>query len=161
MMGIITKTNEKLKSLLTQKGQGLVEFALVLAFCAAIVWAARETGFSEAISALLGSGEKPEYVTAAIGGGQPGTGGGDNSIPSLIPITPVAIPLILITPVAIPSLILITPVAIPLVEILLVAAPEVVQAGDGMMSGDLMIRLHITRKKTPRQIALRRISMRW
>ena len=79
MRGIITKTNERLKCLLTQKGQGLVEFALILAFCAAIAWAARETGFSEAIGALLGSGENPEYVTAAIGGGQPGTGGGDNS----------------------------------------------------------------------------------
>ena len=77
-MGIITKTNERLKSLLTQKGQGLVEFVLVLAFCAAIAWAARETGFSEAIGALLGSGENPEYVTAAIGGGKSSAGGSDN-----------------------------------------------------------------------------------
>lgn len=78
MWGIITKINERLKCLLFQKGQGLVEFVLVLAFCAAIAWAARETGFSEAIGALLGSGENPEYVTAAIGGGEPGTGGSDN-----------------------------------------------------------------------------------
>lgn len=65
---IIAKLNKALKALFMQKGQGLVEFVLILAFCAAIGLAARDAGFGEAISALLGSGEQPEYVTAAIGG---------------------------------------------------------------------------------------------
>ena len=69
MRGRIAKINEKLKQLLTQKGQGLTEFVLILAFCAAIGYAAHEAGFGKAISSLLDSGEQPEYVTAAIGGG--------------------------------------------------------------------------------------------
>ena len=56
------------KSLLAQKGQGLVEFALILAFCVGIGVAAREAGFAEAISNLFDSGEKTEDVAAAIGG---------------------------------------------------------------------------------------------
>ena len=67
MKELVTKMNEKLKLLLTQKGQGLVEFVLILAFCAGIGIAAREAGFGKAIDALLGSGERPEYETAAIG----------------------------------------------------------------------------------------------
>ena len=68
MSELSTKCREGWKRLLTQKGQGLVEFALILAFCAAIGWAASEAGFGDAISALIDSGDQPEYVTAAIGG---------------------------------------------------------------------------------------------
>lgn len=67
MKRLIAKINERIKYLLTEKGQGLVEFALILAFCAGIGLAAREAGFGKAIDALLGSGERPEYETAAIG----------------------------------------------------------------------------------------------
>ena len=67
MKRLIAKINEVLKCLLTEKGQGLVEFALILVFCAGIGIAAREAGFGKAIDALLGSGERPEYETAAIG----------------------------------------------------------------------------------------------
>ena len=68
----------KMKS---EKGQGLVEFALILAFCAVIAFAVSKSGFKEAISALLDSGNHYEYETAAIGGsnrvgGGPGGGGG-------------------------------------------------------------------------------------
>ena len=68
MNGLITRIMKVCKSLLSQKGQGLVEFALVLAFCAGIGVAAREAGFGEAIDNLLGSGEQTEDVAAAIGG---------------------------------------------------------------------------------------------
>ena len=68
MSELSTKCREVWKRLLTQKGQGLVEFALILAFCAAIGWAASEAGFGDAISALIDSGDQPEHVTAAIGG---------------------------------------------------------------------------------------------
>ena len=67
MKRLIAKVNESLKCLLTNKGQGLVEFALIIAFCAGIGIAVREAGFGKAIDALLGSGERPEYETAAIG----------------------------------------------------------------------------------------------
>lgn len=70
MRGIVAKINKSLKSLFSPKGQGLTEFVLILAFCAAIGYAAHEAGFGEAISSLLDSGEKPEYITAAIGGGK-------------------------------------------------------------------------------------------
>lgn len=69
MNRLITTCKTACKRLLNPKGQGLVEFVLILAFCAAIGYAAREAGFGEAISALLDRGDKPEYVTAAIGGG--------------------------------------------------------------------------------------------
>ena len=68
MNGLAKRIMNVWKSLLAQKGQGLVEFALILAFCAGIGVAAREAGFAEAISNLLGSGEKTEDVAAAIGG---------------------------------------------------------------------------------------------
>ena len=63
----------KMKS---EKGQGLVEFALILAFCAVIAWAVSNLRFGETISALLDSGDHPEYVTAAIGGSNRAGGGG-------------------------------------------------------------------------------------
>lgn len=68
MNGLITRVMKVCKSLLAQKGQGLVEFALILAFCVGIGVAAREVGFAEAISNLFDSGEKTEDVAAAIGG---------------------------------------------------------------------------------------------
>ena len=68
MNGLITRIMKACKSLLAQKGQGLVEFALILAFCVGIGVAAREAGVTEAISNLLDSGERTEDVTAAIGG---------------------------------------------------------------------------------------------
>ena len=68
MSGLITKTKNICKRMLSQKGQGLVEFVLILAFCAGIGVAAREAGFAEAISNLLDSGEQTEDVAAAIGG---------------------------------------------------------------------------------------------
>ena len=68
MSELITISKDIWKRLLAQKGQGLVEFALVLAFCAGIGVAAREAGFAEAISNLLDRGEQTEDVAAAIGG---------------------------------------------------------------------------------------------
>ena len=68
MKSLIAKVNENLKYLLSKKGQGLIEFVLILAFCAGIGIAAREAGFGQALNALFDSGEKPEYETAAIGG---------------------------------------------------------------------------------------------
>ena len=68
-MGVLnTKSKDVLKRLLAQKGQGLVEFVLILAFCAGIGVAAREAGFADAISNLLSRGEQTEDVAAAIGG---------------------------------------------------------------------------------------------
>jgi len=67
MQKLIVKMKTRLKFLFTQKGQGLVEFALILAFCAGIGIAAREAGFAKALGALFDSGERPEYETAAIG----------------------------------------------------------------------------------------------
>ena len=68
MSELITISKDIWKRLLAQKGQGLVEFVLVLAFCAGIGVAAREAGFAEAISNLLDRGEQTEDVAAAIGG---------------------------------------------------------------------------------------------
>ena len=68
MSELITISKDIWKRLSAQKGQGLVEFALVLAFCAGIGVAAREAGFAEAISNLLDRGEQTEDVAAVIGG---------------------------------------------------------------------------------------------
>ena len=67
MKRLIREMTERLKRLFTQKGQGLVEFVLILAFCAGIGVAAREAGFGKALNSLFDSGERPEYETAAIG----------------------------------------------------------------------------------------------
>ena len=69
MRKLVTKCKEKWKYLLKQKGQGLTEFVLVLAFCAVIGWIASEVGFMDAIGAVFDSSKRPETVTAAIGGG--------------------------------------------------------------------------------------------
>ena len=69
MRRLVTKCKEIWKHLLKQKGQGLTEFVLVLAFCAILGWIASEVGFMDAIGAVFDSGKRPETVTAAIGGG--------------------------------------------------------------------------------------------
>ena len=86
MRGVITKYKDVWKRLLQPKGQGLTEFVLVLAFCAIIGWAASKVGFLDAIGAAFDVSKKPEYITAAIGGGgspggNPGgdTPGGDDT----------------------------------------------------------------------------------
>ena len=66
---LIVKLNETLKDLLKQKGQGLTEFVLVLAFCAIIGWAASKVGFLDAIGSAFDFTKKPEYIPAAMGGG--------------------------------------------------------------------------------------------
>ncbi len=68
MSGLLTYIKKAWKRLLSQKGQGLTEFALVLAFCAGIGWAANSVGFREAINAVIDSGRQNEQHTAAIGG---------------------------------------------------------------------------------------------
>lgn len=69
MGGIITKINAALKRLFKEKGQSLTEFVLILAFCAAIGWAANELGITDAIGAVFGIGARPPEEMAAIGGG--------------------------------------------------------------------------------------------
>ena len=59
----------QLRKTKNEKGQGLTEFVLVLAFCAVIGWFANEVGFLDAIGAVFDSGKRPEQITAAIGGG--------------------------------------------------------------------------------------------
>ena len=54
------------KRLLNKKGQGIVEFALLCSFCAAIALFARDAGFSEAFNESLDK-SKPELYSAAIG----------------------------------------------------------------------------------------------
>ena len=69
-MGILIEAkNETLKRLSKQRGQGLTEFVLILAFCAVIGWFASEVGFLDAIGAVFDSAKRPEQITAAIGGG--------------------------------------------------------------------------------------------
>lgn len=67
MGGVLTHIKEAWKRLLSQKGQGLTEFALVLAFCASIAWMADSGGFRNAINAVIASGRQDEQYSAAIG----------------------------------------------------------------------------------------------
>ena len=85
---LIVKLNETLKDLLKQKGQGLTEFVLVLAFCAIIGWAASKVGFLDAIGSAFDVSKKPEYITAAIGGGGGAHTPSDPSTPSDPPDPP-------------------------------------------------------------------------
>ncbi len=66
MIVILSEINKKTKCFFHEKGQGIVEFALVLAFCAAIGMYARDAGFSTGIKEALDKGT-PELLTAAIG----------------------------------------------------------------------------------------------
>ena len=66
MVSIVSVVINKLNRRFNEKGQGLVEFALILAFCAGIGIFAREAGFSKAINKSIEE-SKPELYTAAIG----------------------------------------------------------------------------------------------
>lgn len=65
MAGIMSIIIENLKRMLNKKGQGIVEFALVCAFCAVISLFIRGVGFSEAFSEALDK-STPELYSAAI-----------------------------------------------------------------------------------------------
>ena len=62
---MMTDIVRKLKRLLNEKGQGLVEFGLLCAFCVALGIAMRDVGFAEAIDKSLDK-SKPELLSAAI-----------------------------------------------------------------------------------------------
>ncbi len=66
MIGILSEINKKTKCFFHEKGQGLVEFALVLSFCAAIGMYASDGGFSRGIKEAFDKGT-PEFLSAAIG----------------------------------------------------------------------------------------------
>jgi len=66
MNGVLTDVIKYLKRLVNNKGQGIVEFALVCAFCAAIGLAARDVGFKEAFTDSLES-SKDDLYWAEIG----------------------------------------------------------------------------------------------
>ena len=66
MNGILLIIRKNLKQLLNKKGQDVVEFALILAFCACIGLFSRKVGFARAIEDSLDNG-KPALYTAAIG----------------------------------------------------------------------------------------------
>lgn len=77
MSGYLVGLYRKWKHLLNDKGQGLVEFALTIAFCAFIAYAVSEMGFIEALRGAYNSGNEA-YLMADIGGGKtqtPGNGG--------------------------------------------------------------------------------------
>lgn len=69
MSGYLVKLYQKCKHLLNDKGQGLVEFALTIAFCAIIGYAVSEMGFIEALRGAYNTGNEA-YLTADIGGGK-------------------------------------------------------------------------------------------
>ncbi len=68
MRDSITKVSALLNGVCGRKGQGLTEFVLVLAFCAAIGWSANSVGFREAMNAVFDSALQTEDKTAAIHG---------------------------------------------------------------------------------------------
>ena len=65
MAVIMSEFIENLKRLNNKKGQGIVEFSLLCAFCAAIAIFMRDAGFSEAFNGALEK-SKPELYSAAI-----------------------------------------------------------------------------------------------
>ena len=65
MADILLAIIENLKRMLNKKGQGIVEFALLCAFCAVISLFIRGVGFSEAFSEALDK-STPELYSAAI-----------------------------------------------------------------------------------------------
>ena len=65
MNGMMTENIRKLKQLVNEKGQGLVEFGLLCAFCVALGFAMRDVGFAEAIDKSLDK-STPELLSAAI-----------------------------------------------------------------------------------------------
>ena len=66
MVGIVSTIIKKLNRWLNEKGQGIVEFALICAFCAGIGLFMRDSGFSKAINKSLEQ-SKPDLYTAEIG----------------------------------------------------------------------------------------------
>ena len=56
MTGVMTKIHERMKRLLNKKGQGIVEFALLLAFCFGIGFVARNAGLLDAFTDSLNQG---------------------------------------------------------------------------------------------------------
>lgn len=69
---MMTQIIIKLKERLNEKGQGIVEFGLLCAFCAALGIAARDVGFSEAFDDALNK-SRPELLSAAIAQNPAGT----------------------------------------------------------------------------------------
>ena len=69
---MMTQIIIKLKRLLNEKGQGIVEFGLLCAFCAAISIAARDVGFADAFRDSLDK-SRPELLSAAIAQNSEGT----------------------------------------------------------------------------------------
>lgn len=65
MVSIMSEIIKDLKLILNKKGQGLVEFGLVCAFCAALGIFIRGVGFSEAFNVALDK-STPELYSAAI-----------------------------------------------------------------------------------------------
>ncbi len=66
MIGILKTINRKAKCFFNEKAQGIVEFALVCAFCAAIGLYAHDVGFSKGIKESFDKGNT-EFLSAAIG----------------------------------------------------------------------------------------------
>jgi len=66
MTGIVINVYKYLKRLLNEKGQDIVEYALLGAFCVAVCLFARNAGFSEVFKSSYDAG-KPGLLTAAIG----------------------------------------------------------------------------------------------
>ena len=75
---------DKIKSKLSQKGQGMVEYALIIAFVAAIaavalnsnLGTAVQKAFTKAADAINGAGSSTSTSTGTSGGGTGGTGTG-------------------------------------------------------------------------------------
>ena len=66
MAGVLSGIIKHLKRLVNEKGQGIVEFAFICAFCASIGVIAHEVGFKEAITGSLES-SKDDLYWAEIG----------------------------------------------------------------------------------------------
>lgn len=66
MTGVVTTICKTVRLIVNRKGQGVVEFALLCAFCVGIGLFVRDVGFSDAIDSSYSAG-KPDLLTAAIG----------------------------------------------------------------------------------------------
>ena len=66
MAGIMTKIYQGMKRLLNKKGQGLVEFALILGFCVGIGFIARDSGILDAMADSFNHGVSA-FLTDAVG----------------------------------------------------------------------------------------------
>lgn len=81
MFGYIYKFLDKVKSKLSEKGQGMVEYALIIAFVAGVAFVALgtsdgDTGLAKAIKEAFSSAEKqindhnPDKTNSSGGGGE-------------------------------------------------------------------------------------------